>query len=148
MSMGESIHNGEDRLKGYMEDPASLLGNKKVWENVELTKGDVELFLSFFGVLIQSVSNVAQYCQEMSKEALSQDGKTLDAYREELRAAKSFEEKKYWRDAIDKTHDRVDVKVESKSSRVDLKKLGYAFAGGVLLLMLARSNNNKAVTGL
>lgn len=144
--MGESIHNGEDRLKGYMEDPASLLGNKKVWENVELTKGDVELFLSFFGVLIQSVSNVAQYCQEMSKEALSQDGKTLDAYREELLAAKSFEEKKYWRDAIDKTHDRMDTKVES--SRVDLKKLGYAFAGGVLLLMLARSNNNKAVTGL
>lgn len=144
--MGESIHNGEDRLKGYMEDPASLFGSKKVWENVELTKGDVELFLSFFGVLTQSISNVAQYCQEMSKEALSQDGKTLDAYREELLAAKSFEEKKYWRDAIDKTHDRMDTKVES--SRVDLKKLGYAVAGGVLLLMLARSNNNKAVTEL
>ena len=146
MSMGESINNGEDRLKGYMEDPASLLGCKKVWENVELTKGDVELFLSFFGVLTQSISNVAQYCQEMSKETLSQDGKTLDAYREELLAAKSFEEKKYWRDAIDKTHERMDTKVESESSRVDLKKLGYAVAGGVLLLMLASSNNNKAVT--
>lgn len=40
----------------------------------------------------------------------------------------------------------MDTKVESESSRVDLKKLGYAVAGGVLLLMLARSNNNKAVT--
>ena len=144
MSMGESIHNGEDRLKAYMEDPASLLGSKKVWEDVELTKGDIELFLSFFEVLTQSVSNVAQYWQEMSKETLCQDGKTLDAYREELLAAKSFEEKKYWCDAIDKTHDRMDTKVES--SRVDLKKLGYAVVGGVLLLMLARSNNNKAVT--
>lgn len=42
--MGESIHNGEDRLKAYMEDPASLLGSKKVWEDVELTKGDIEFF--------------------------------------------------------------------------------------------------------
>lgn len=61
--MGESIHNGEDRLKAYMEDPASLLGSKKVWEDVELTKGDIELFLSFFEVLTQSVSKADSTCK-------------------------------------------------------------------------------------
>ena len=154
--MKSNIDKLESNEKSFLnsltsfEDIENIMGSEVI-----LTKEDVELFLNFFKLLVQEVSSIVQNWQEMSKEAQTQYGKTLDVFRDKLLKANSPEEEKFWTEEIKKIHGQIEKTVADNSPQNVIQNVcvglsaGLGVAGVAGLVIWALSNNNKkCATGL
>lgn len=136
--MEANVNKADKSLKSFIE---SLMQSKDIAEHMkdfELTLEQVNAIFDFIKYFKEDIHIIVQSLQEESKEVLSANNMVLKAYLEELRSAKSFEEKQAWVEKIEQV--RGDMNKNHSRNKLLLSVAAMALIGGV---KFALSNSNK-----
>lgn len=136
--MEANVNKADKSLKSFLE---SLMQSKDIAEHMkdfELTLEQVNAIFDFIKYFKEDIHIIVQSLQEESKEVLSANNMVLKAYLEELRSAKSFEEKQAWVEKIEQV--RGDMNKNHSRNKLLLSVAAMALIGGV---KFALSNSNK-----
>ncbi len=136
--MEANVNKADKSLKSFIE---SLMQSKDIAEHMkdfELTLEQVNAIFDFIKYFKEDIHIIVQSLQEESKEVLSANNMVLKAYLEELRSAKSFEEKQAWVEKIEQV--RKDMNKNHSRNKLLLSVAAMALIGGV---KFALSNSNK-----
>ena len=136
--MEANVNKADKSLKSFLE---SLMQSKDIAEHMkdfELTLEQVNAIFDFIKYFKEDIHIIVQSLQEESKEVLSANNMVLKAYLEELRSAKSFEEKQAWVEKIEQV--RGDINKNHSRNKLLLSVAAMALIGGV---KFALSNSNK-----
>ena len=136
--MEANVNKADKSLKSFIE---SLMQSKDIAEHMqdfELTLEQVNAIFDFIKYFKEDIHIIVQSLQEESKEVLSANNMVLKAYLEELRSAKSFEEKQAWVEKIEQV--RGDMNKNHSRNKLLLSVAAMVLIGGV---KFALSNSNK-----
>ena len=136
--MEVDVNKADKSLKSFIE---SLVQSKEVAElvkSLDLTLEQANAIFDFIKYFKEDIHIIVQSLQEESKEVLSANNMALKTYLEELRSAKSFEEKQAWAEMSEKV--RKDMNKNHLRNILLSSVAAMVLIGGV---QFALSNSNK-----
>ena len=135
--MEANVSKTDRSLKSFVE---SLVQSKDVSElvkNLDLTLEQAKAVFDFIKEFKEDIHTIIKSLQEESKEVLSANNMALKTYLEELKSARSFEEKQAWLEMSEKV--RKDMNKMLLHKRVAIVA-GLMVIGGVIVGL---SNSNR-----
>ena len=135
--MEANVSKTDKSLKSFVE---SLVQSKDVSElvkNLDLTLEQAKAVFDFIKEFKEDIHTIIKSLQEESKEVLSANNMALKTYLEELKSARSFEEKQAWLEMSEKV--RKDMNKMLLHKRVAIVS-GLMVIGGVIVGL---SNSNR-----
>ncbi|PIN27954.1 hypothetical protein [Prevotella intermedia] len=135
--MEANVSKTDKSLKSFVE---SLVQSKDVSElvkNLDLTLEQAKAVFDFIKEFKEDIHTIIKSLQEESKEVLSANNMALKTYLEELKSARSFEEKQAWLEMSEKV--RKDMNKMLLHKRVAIVA-GLMVIGGVIVGL---SNSNR-----